>query len=151
MKCKVCLVILLILIAGCQHSNPVNNGQTGNKPKGYNLYFGNWGSDEIFVLDTDSNVVVDTLKGFSSVWDMAVTKSGQKLYVSTREGPVNFPGKVYSVDLFSKEVKRISDKVSDVYTTPDGTIFIISKQPLQLPFRSLIPWIFETQDSIIKA
>ena len=127
-------LLFLFTEFGCQHSNPVvNNPPNGPNSKGYNLYVGNWGFDEVFVIDTDSNAVVDTLRGFGSVWDLAVTKSGKKLYISTREGPVNFPGKVYSVDLQTRHIKLILDKVADVYVVPNGIVIIISKDPFQLP------------------
>ena len=45
-----------------------------NQP--YYLYAGNWGLDQVFVIDTENNSVVDTLKGFGSVINVLCTKSG---------------------------------------------------------------------------
>lgn len=54
---------------------------------GYNLYVGNWGSNEVYIVDTNSNTMVDTLRGFDYyIWDLAITLSGAKLYVSTKGG-----------------------------------------------------------------
>lgn len=131
---RVFLWISLLLDVGCQHSSPTDSTlKNGNAAKGYNLYIGNWGYDEVFVVDTDSNAVVDTLRGFGSVWDLAVSSSGAKLYVSTRQGPINFPGNLYTVDFRTKRLDMIYSKVVDVYLAPQGTIFIISKDPFQLP------------------
>ena len=130
---KYLLAVLLIFCeVGCERHNVIESPNLTNN-KGYYLYVGNWGFDEVFVVDTDSNAVVDTLRGFGSVWDLTVTKSGTKLYVCTREGPVNFSGKVFSVDLHNMQIKLILNKVADVYVAPHGAIFIISKDPYQLP------------------
>lgn len=97
----------------------------------YYLYVGNWGSNEVFVVDTDSNIVVDTLRGFDNyIWELVVTCSGAKLYVCTREGPYNTTGKVFSVDLCISETSVIwSGIASDVFVAPDGEVFIISYEP----------------------
>lgn len=131
---KFFVFIFLVSSVGCQHSTPLDgndNSQDGKPSKGYNLYVGRWGGNQVYVMDTDSNVVVDTLLGFNNyVWDLAVTKSGEKLYVSTREGPRNTPGKVYSVKLRTRQVSLIwSGIASDVFVAPNGEIIIISYEP----------------------
>lgn len=100
-----------------------------NKATSYNLYVGNWGFDQVYVVDTDSDRVVDTLRGFGSVWDVTPTKSGKKLYVTTRQGPVNYPGVVYSVDLETKQKKAILAKSADIYLKPNGIPLIIASTP----------------------
>ncbi|MFH1213028.1 MAG: T9SS type A sorting domain-containing protein [Candidatus Neomarinimicrobiota bacterium] len=69
-----------------------------------NLYVGNYGYDQIYVIDTDDDTVIDTLKGFISVKDVVPTKGGKKLYVSTFKYSVypydtTYPAVVYSVNL----------------------------------------------------
>ncbi|NIT55742.1 MAG: hypothetical protein GWN00_05740, partial [Aliifodinibius sp.] len=98
---------------------------------GYNLYVGNLAGNEVYVVDTYRNAVEDTLLGFeNNVWHLAITNDGEKLYVCTREGPVNAPGKVFSVDLKSKLVSLIwSETASDVFVAPDGEVIIISYLP----------------------
>lgn len=130
------LGVLTFSVSSCPHTGPVDvDNQNGSKPKrGYYLYVGNWAGNDVFIVDTDSNAIVDSLRAFDiNIWHLAVTRSGAKLYVCTREGPVNLPGKVYSVDLKTKEVKLILNKVADVYVAPQGAIFIISKDPYLLP------------------
>ena len=123
------LLIFLLLSFGCQHSNPVDNPpDKGEPPKGYNLYVGNWGGNEVFVMDTDSNAVVDTLSGFPyTIWHLAVTKSGRKLYVCTRNDvPPTYSGNVFSVDLKARNSFLISNEISDVFVAPNGLVFVIT-------------------------
>jgi len=95
----------------------------------YRLYAGNWGYDEVYVVNTDSEKVIDTLRGFGSVWDLALTKGGTKLYVTTRQGLVNTPGAVYSVDLMTKSKRQILAQPADIYVEPDGTPLIFASSP----------------------
>jgi DNA-binding beta-propeller fold protein YncE len=121
-------LIVLCCVHGCDYNE---NRDAITTQQSYYLYLGNWGSNEIFVVDTDSNVVVDTLGGFDDyIWELAVTQSGAKLYVSTRYSPVNRPGKVYSVDLLTRKVSIIWTGIaSDVFSAPNGEIFIFSYEP----------------------
>lgn len=126
------ICLCLSFTFSCQTSGPVEPDTTS--PIGYNLYVGNWGFTEVYVLDTETNSVVDTLHGFNQgfqvgVWDLAVTRSGAKLYVSTRKGPRNGPGYVYSVDVKSKDVATIFNKPSDVYVAPSGAVFVVASEP----------------------
>jgi DNA-binding beta-propeller fold protein YncE len=98
-----------------------------------NLYVGNWGYDQVFVLDTDSDTIVDTLTGFVSVSDIIATRSGKKLYVTTSQYSVypydtTYPASVYSVDLQTKLKKQILEKSSSIYLEPDGVPLIFAWQ-----------------------
>ena len=98
---------------------------------GYNLYVGNQGGDEVYVLDTYRNTVIDTLLGFENyIWNLATTKNGEKLYICTRGEQSNYAGKVFSVDIYSRTISLIwSETASDVFIVPAGEVFIISYLP----------------------
>ena len=123
-----------LFAGGCKDSGI--EPSTSSPIQKYYLYVGNWGFDQVYVVDTDSNTVVDTLRGFGSVWDLATTVDGTKLYVCARMGGPNAPGSVYSVDIRRKVSKQIHPKVADVYVTPQGTVVIISRDPYQ-PMRPI--------------
>jgi hypothetical protein len=123
------LCIWLLVEIACQHSSPTDDiSKNGNAVKGYNLYVGNWGGNEVFVVYTDSNAVADTLHSFPyTVWHIAVTTSGAKLYVCTRDDvPPDYTGAIFSVDVKTNNVKMIHDKISDVFVSPQGTAFVTS-------------------------
>jgi len=129
---KLLLLFFLIILGEiyCNKEKPIEPPPVDDNETSYFLYVGNYGGDEVFVVDTDSNAVVDTLRGFENhIWQLAVTKSGAKLYVCTREGPYNLPGKVFSVDLRTRVVSIIWYEVGDVYVAPDGTVIIIHHPP----------------------
>lgn len=99
-----------------------------------NLYVGNWGYDEVFVIDTDKEHVVDTLKGFFSAGNLTVTKSGARLYVTTIAQFLPYPNNdslvpavLFSVDPRSKSKQVIFAGESDVVLTPNGVPLIIAK------------------------
>jgi DNA-binding beta-propeller fold protein YncE len=119
-----CIIIsgLSILISSCIFK-PTPAVQS------YYLYAGNWDYDEVFIIDTEDNVVVDTLEGFGHVWDIAVTPGGNRLYVCTREGMYNAPGAIYSVDLITKEKNIIQNSAADVYISPSGMPLVIAHIP----------------------
>ncbi len=119
-----CIILLglSILISSCIFK-PTPTVQS------YYLYAGNWDYDEVFVIDTENNTVVDTLDGFGHVWDVAITPGGNKLYVCTREGMYNALGAVYSVDLKTKEKNIILDESADVYISTNGIPLIVAYIP----------------------
>ncbi|MCH7529158.1 MAG: hypothetical protein IH972_06370, partial [Candidatus Marinimicrobia bacterium] len=42
--------------------------------KSYVLYVGNWFGDEVTIVSTDSNSVIDTIQGFDeNIWELSVT------------------------------------------------------------------------------
>jgi len=128
MKFKKYLLAALLIFCevGCERQNIIESPNL-IKNKGYYLYVGNWGFNEVFIVDTDSNAVVDTLRGFGSVWDLTVTKSGKKLFICTRDDvPPDYAGKIFSLDLKTKEVKVIHNEISDVFVSPNGVVFVIS-------------------------
>ncbi len=90
---------------------------------------GNLGYDQVFVVDLANDSIVDTLTGFGSVIDVRTTRSGKKLYVTTRQGLVNSPGAVFVVDLFTKSKKVILEKAADVYLEPTGIPLIVASTP----------------------
>ncbi|MCL4511423.1 MAG: hypothetical protein M1470_10185 [Bacteroidetes bacterium] len=118
--------VLSLLLASCKDNG---TGPIIQPTQSYYLYAGNCGYDQVYVIDTDDDSVVDTLHGFGSVWDVTATKSGKKLYVTTRQGPVNWPGAVYSVDPVTKSKKQILAKAADIYLEPNGTPIIIASTP----------------------
>lgn len=132
MKFNYSFLIFFVFAIGCQHPWIVDNKSKNEiKMGGYHLYVGNWGGNEVYIVDTNSNIIVDTLQGFDYyIWDLAVTLSGAKLYVSTKGGPHNTPGKIFAVDLCSKSTSLIwSGIASDVFVSPQGQPLIISHEP----------------------
>lgn len=131
MKFKIFVVVFLLAFCGtgCHKKSPTENFLFPSK-KSYFLYVGN-GDHEVFIVDTEVNAVVDTLNGFTDiVFGLAVTKSGARLYVCTREGFINSPGKVFSVDLYTKGVSLIwTGSAADVFVAPDGEVFIFTYPP----------------------
>lgn len=100
---------------------------------GYYLYI--LSDDKIFVIDTYTNTVIDSIEGFNNYPNSFVITSGNKMYVST----VSYltPSNIYSVDLLSKEIKLIKSYdyqpngsyVSAFYKNYNDTVFIITKNP----------------------
>ncbi|MGH7492755.1 MAG: hypothetical protein ACREOO_10210 [bacterium] len=125
-------LFLFFALSSCQRSGPVevNNQKDHNDvpQHGYYLYVGIWSGTEVIVVDTESNTVVKRIRDFPySVWDLALTKSGQKLYVCTRNDvPPDYTGKIFSVDLETELVTLIHSKISDVFVSPNGSVFVIS-------------------------
>jgi DNA-binding beta-propeller fold protein YncE len=121
-----CIICWILAWSGCR-DNPIIPPDISTQH--YYLYAGNWGYDQVYVIDTDSNTVVDTLRGFGSVHDLAITHSGKKLYVSNRLGPVNYPGILYSVNLSTGDRKEIVQKATLVHISPDGLPIAIVSTP----------------------
>ncbi|MFQ5824737.1 MAG: YncE family protein [bacterium] len=126
---KLMLLFCFLLSTTCKNNNPVNS--TEAEQKSYYLYVGNQTDHEVYIVDTASNVVVDTLRWFSGdVWDVTPTNNGEKLYVITRGSSRSGPGKVCSVDLQTRTPSVIWDDIAaDVFTAPNGKIFIIAYVP----------------------
>jgi DNA-binding beta-propeller fold protein YncE len=118
-------------LVNCERTSFLDSGKQSGGLKLYQLYIGNPSGHEVYILDTDGNVVVDTLRWFDyDVWDLITTKNGRKLYVVTRDGYLNASGKIYSIDLQTQSVSKIWDGIaSDVFVTPDGKVFIVSYVP----------------------
>jgi 6-phosphogluconolactonase (cycloisomerase 2 family) len=121
------IIVLLSFGDGCK--------STGTDPiissrfKGNILFAGNWGHDQVYIVDIDSNKIVDSIKGFGAVWNLAITHSKSKLYVSTREGPENSPGAAYSVDLNTGKISFIISKANILCISPSGDPFIFISTP----------------------
>jgi len=123
MNFKIPILMIAFLAVSCSKKCPVAL-ETEND---YFLYAGNWAGNEVYVIDTDNYTVVDTIGGFGDyISNLAVTQDGSKLYVSTRNGPPNSPGKVYSVDTRTKETLLILNEYGDIYVSPNGIISIIA-------------------------
>ncbi len=125
---------LWLLAVSCDKDDPVdpdNGNGNGESPEvKYNLYMGDQGGDKVFVIDPDSNVVVDILTGFTDViYALTPTPGGTRLFVSTRVGPVNWPGKLYAVNMQTKQVELIYDGVGDVYRGINNQFYIITHEP----------------------
>jgi len=134
MKKRIPLLVLLTLFPSihCIRKFPTTPPTPPEIKTGYYVYVGNeaiWAGAGVYVIDTDSHAVVDSIDGFPySVYQLAITKGGSKLYVCTCDGPVNSPGNVYSVDLMTKEIKLILERSANVYTAPSGLVLIILKE-----------------------
>lgn len=120
------LAVMFLFLAGCKDSGV---GPIIQTTQSYYLYAANYSFDQVFVIDTSNNAIVDTLHGFGSVWDITATRSGRKLYVTTRQGPVNWPGAVYSVDPVTKSKRQILAKAADIYLEPWGVPLIVISTP----------------------
>ncbi|MCK4256449.1 PD40 domain-containing protein, partial [candidate division WOR-3 bacterium] len=122
MKFKIPILMIAFLAVNCSKKSPIEP----ENEYGYFLYVGNWAGNEVYVIDTDNYVVVDTIGGFEDyISSLAITQDGRKLYVSTRNGPANSPGKVYSVNTITKETFLALNEYGDVYVAPTGIIFVI--------------------------
>lgn len=104
-----------------------------NKATNYNkyLYVGNWEYDQVFVIDTDNDSIVDTLQGFKSVNEVLLTNSGRKLYVATSRYsiyPYNtvYAASVYSVNPFTRAKTKILDRRAMICLEPNGIPLIIA-------------------------
>lgn len=119
-------LVLTTLLLGCKKEGPIESVGNG-KPPGYYLFVGNWAWDEIYIVDTDSNFVVDTMYGFKiNICEIVVTLNGRKMYVTT-QGDSRYPfSAVYVADLNRRSVRQILDKVADIYLAPNGTVFVIT-------------------------
>ncbi len=78
--------------------------------------------DIIFIIDTYTNTVVDSIKGFDNYPHSFEITSNNKMYVST-DSYLN-PSNIYSVDLISKEIKIIK---SFDYISTGGYSNVFSK------------------------
>lgn len=126
MRKKFSLILHLfvsLLIFGCCFFPEINSSTFKH------LYAGNVVSDEIYIIDTKNNAIVDTLTGFRNVNNITATKSGEKLYVSTIYGGMNRTYAVYSVDLRTNNTNKIIDRESDIFISPDGMPFIFTSTP----------------------
>lgn len=140
MKHILFLIAAIVILFGCNKGVPVESkvnpeDTTIHQSKGsYYLYVGNSESNDIFIIDTDSNTVVDTIRGFSNgVTDFVMTSSGKKMYVAKSEVlGNNYTGyvtpRLYSVDLPSKRINIIQEKSSDVHLTPRGEVLVITHE-----------------------
>ncbi len=122
---------LWLLAVSCDKDDPVDpdNGNGNGEPieLKYKLYVGDWGDFLVLVVDPDSNVVVDTLDYFDrGVWSLAVTPGGTRLFVSTREHRTG-PGKLYVVDMQTRQVNTVIDEVCDVFQGINNQFFVIIK------------------------
>ncbi len=70
-----------LLLTGCSKSSKP-------KPVRYNIYIGNTQTDQMYILDSDSLTVRDSIPGLGSSLDMLVSPDGQWLYVS-RSSPLD--------------------------------------------------------------
>ncbi len=125
----VAFLTLILMDTSCG----INNAPPPTKKTGkYLLYVGAWSSNKIFIVDpsrSDSIAVVDSLTGFadSLETDMTLTRSGAKLYITTRtEYAPNFPGHLYSVDLATKQIESVLDVSADAYVAPSGQVFVVA-------------------------
>lgn len=90
----------------------------------YYLYVGNVEGTEVFIIDTENNVVIDTIQGFPyRVWHLAASFGANKLYVTTRNASM---GRLFSVDLDTGEIKPIRDGIHEVFISPNETVFVIT-------------------------
>lgn len=121
------IIILLSFGDGCKSTgtDPINSSRF----KGNILFAGNWGHDQVYIVDIDSNKIVDSIKGFGSVWNLSITHSKAKLYVSTREGPENSTGAAYSVDLNTGKISLILSKANILCISPSGEPIIFISTP----------------------
>ncbi|MCF8266032.1 MAG: hypothetical protein K9I99_16145, partial [Melioribacteraceae bacterium] len=96
---------------------------------GYLLYVG-YQKGYIEIYDTEEYKVVDTVNGFEiEPWDIEVIDGGAKIYVCTKRGQLNSTGKIYSVNMETKESKIICNKSSEIFLRSDQTPFVVSEDP----------------------
>jgi DNA-binding beta-propeller fold protein YncE len=96
--------------------------------KGHFLYVGNRGYRDVFVVDTESNVIVDTIKLSNGVGTLAITKSGAKLYVGY--------GTISLVDLTTRNSRTIYDQsiAATLFTALNGSVFVVSRVHYEAPW-----------------
>ena len=93
------------------------------------LYAGNFGADELFIIDLIDNTVTDTILGFESIYQITVSEDGHLIFVSSQEGPVNYPGKLRVMSMPDREINIILNNATDVLLSPQGIIFLVIKKP----------------------
>lgn len=118
--------LIIILFISCEKNNPVeNNNNCINS--GYYLYVCNANGNEIFIIDTDSNIVVDTIYGLDKyICDIAVSRDGRQIFVATQGSYQSIEPKIYSVDVMTKKVQHLINKACNLFDSPDGSIFLIT-------------------------
>ncbi|MDI6767048.1 MAG: hypothetical protein QME52_09530 [Bacteroidota bacterium] len=132
MKKFLLYIAAIVILFGCTKESPLENKTIHQSIVSYYLYVGNDEGNDIFIIDTDNNTVVDTIRGFSNgVTGFVVTSSGKKMYVSKSEILGNnytryVTPRLYSVDLPSKRINILQEKSSDVYLTPRGEVLVIT-------------------------
>jgi len=105
-----------------------------NKASNYNmyLYVASLGYDQIYIIDTDSDEIIDTLTGFRCVGNVTPTKSGDKLYITTGSYSVfpydtTYPATVFSFNNVTKIKKEIFTSRAMICLEPSGVPFIIAE------------------------
>ncbi len=119
--------IVSILINSCKDS--VNGPRSLQQNNGIYLYAGRIGGKQIYIVDTDSNKVIDSLTGFNSIKSLAITKGGQILYVTDGIANNNSEGIIYSINSVTKARSIISDRPGGIFIEPEGIPLIISPIP----------------------
>ncbi|WP_457652731.1 YncE family protein [Rhodocaloribacter sp.] len=136
MTLRLCLPLaaLCLFTAGCDLF-----GSDPPPSDGFYLYIGNWSQDEVFVIDTNTNEVVRTLRGFNGVWTHTVSHDGRTLYVGTRKaivardadgrilppGPAEVVGGLYAVDTRSWRIRKLLDRPVNVFPGPPGLVAFV--------------------------
>lgn len=118
------ILVVIFLAVGCDINSPT--GISHNK--GYYLYVGSLTFPEVFTVDTECNVIVDTLTFPHTVGSLAITKSGAKLYVAS--------GIISVVNLKTKQTTLFYDQSqsASVHVGPHGQVFVISRTHYQAPW-----------------
>jgi hypothetical protein len=102
---------------------PITPGTSSN----YNLYVGDQAFKKVFIVDAQTNAIVDTIGGFRyEVYDVAVAKDGGILFVCTRSGTINAPGEIYSVFLSHRSKSLLYSGLGSVFVSAQGDAFLVS-------------------------
>lgn len=124
----------------------LNFAVTGITHYNSSLYLCGGGYDRIYVVDTDSDAVIDTLTGFGSIGKIAPLKGGSKVYVMTRTSPHNGQGVLYAWTRETRQIKPVLNKSADIWIRPDGIPLLI----VSTPYDSIrqIAWIDTISDAV---
>lgn len=131
MRASLALVFIVLFsfsLISCREELPSEEDQQNDAPVVYStkefFYVGNSRADEIYKVETESNDVVDTVRGIESgIGSIATSYDGRKIYVSTWGGN---PDDVHVFNIETDYKAVISYSTSHLYITPGNNILIFS-------------------------
>ena len=112
------------LLSGC-------DSQTMNEedPPGHYLYISDLGYDEVHVFNPADTAIVETLRGFGSVWNLAASPDGRTIYVGTRENYLSANGALFAVVAGSWKREVVLEAPADVFTAPGHPAVAVAVTP----------------------
>lgn len=125
-----CAFVLAALLVGCIKEGVFES--EGPLEQGYFLYAGNWGfwredRNDIYIIDTQNNTVVDTFSVLEGApIDLAISSDGSILYATVFHSL--FESDLYQLDTRTKEILSVFSLGKGRYrlkSSPDMSLFLI--------------------------